>query len=85
MSHYRHNIKRAPNLTPFQHSTEASERAPRSTTKLLRSAFDDDPSCRPFEWEKDMASAPKASTLQQQKQVGEAVDFASKFTKGKYL
>ncbi|KAF7139729.1 hypothetical protein CNMCM5793_007664 [Aspergillus hiratsukae] len=85
-NHDRSSTSRPSRSTLRQHdSTEASERASPSTTKLLRSAFNDDPSRRPFEWEKDMASAPKVSTLQHQKQVGEAVDFASKFTKGKYL
>ncbi|KAF7174492.1 hypothetical protein CNMCM5623_007541 [Aspergillus felis] len=69
-----------------QHDTiKASERSPPSSTNSLISSFNDDPSCRPFRWETDMALAPKRSTLQHQKQVGEAVDFASKFTKAKYL
>ncbi|GIJ90803.1 hypothetical protein Asppvi_009766 [Aspergillus pseudoviridinutans] len=65
--------------------TKASERSPPPSTDSLVSSFNDDPSCRPFRWETDMASAPKRSTLQPQKRVGEAVDFASKFTKAKYL
>ncbi|GIK06802.1 hypothetical protein Aspvir_002454 [Aspergillus viridinutans] len=66
-------------------ATKASERSPPSSTNSLMSTSNDDPSCRRFRWETDMDLAPKLSTLQHQKQVGEAVDFASKFTRGKYL
>ncbi|PKX90885.1 GPALPP motifs-containing protein 1 [Aspergillus novofumigatus IBT 16806] len=81
----QHSVLKEPILTPFQNSSEASERLLPSSTNSLMSSSNDDPSCRPFRWTTDMASAPKLSTLQHQKQVGETVNFASKFTKGKYL
>ncbi|KAF4207117.1 hypothetical protein CNMCM8980_007310 [Aspergillus fumigatiaffinis] len=86
LSHDKSSTSMASKSPPRQHnSSKASERLPPSSTNSLMSSSNDDPSCRPFRWATDMASAPKLSTLQHQKQVGEALDFASKFTKGKYL
>ncbi|KAF4252318.1 hypothetical protein KXX33_006157 [Aspergillus fumigatus] len=86
LSHDRSSTSMASKSPPRQHdSSKASERLPPSSTNSLMSSSNDDPSRRPFRWATDIASAPRLSTLQHQKQVGEAVDFSSKFTKGRYL
>ena len=55
------------------------------TRKGGKKEEEDDPSARPFNREKDIASGAQVGYIQRREMVGRAADFGSKFSGGNYL